>query len=103
MAGRAPEELFVKLRARPVGRAGEGTRCNLFPLASLRHIDSALGLAIDDEKRDGCFLVSTPEIFLDTVVGGARHRPLFFNVDAEEAVIGHSCCQCLGRHPLLHL
>jgi hypothetical protein len=60
MAGKAPEELLVKLRARPVGRAGEGTRCNLFPLASLLHIDSALGFAVDEEKHDGCFLVSAP-------------------------------------------
>jgi hypothetical protein len=61
MAGKAPEELLVKRRARPVGRAGEGTRSNLFPLASFRHTEAALGfVAVADKKRDGCFLVSTP-------------------------------------------
>ena len=102
MAGKAPEELLVKLRARPVDRVGEGTRSKLFPLASFLHTYAALGFAVEDEKRDGCFVVSPSEIFLDTVVVDERHRPLFFNFDVVAAV-GHSCCQCLGWHPLLHL
>ena len=55
MAGKAPEELLVKLRARPVGRAGEGTRSNLFPLASFLHTDAGLGLAVDDENATVVF------------------------------------------------
>ena len=91
MVGKAPEELLVKLRARPADRLGEGTRSKRFPLASFLHTVAGLGFSGGDENRDGCLVLTTPEFILDTVVVDVRHRP-FFNFVVVD-VVGHSCYQ----------